>query len=134
MIATQPAWRSRLGVGSSACRSFAAIGTLLVIVAALAGPLARSARAESVAARYQLGSSGDGTMFVLDVTSGRVWRYDRGEDAWFLYDLQALDQVPGHGAGARKRASSAPSEAPAGPGSVPPPDGAPPVHGGEQAP
>jgi len=45
--------------------------------------------------RYQFGTSSDGTTFVLDSATGRVWRYDRGEDAWYLYDLEALVKVPG---------------------------------------
>ena len=48
------------------------------------------ARAEG---RYQFGSSGDGT-FVVDSSTGRVWRYDRTDDAWYLYDLEALVKQP----------------------------------------
>ena len=27
---------------------------------------------------------------ILDDRTGRVWRYDRASDAWYLYDLEAL--------------------------------------------
>lgn len=27
---------------------------------------------------------------ILDDQTGRVWRYDRADDAWYLYDLEAL--------------------------------------------
>lgn len=27
---------------------------------------------------------------ILDNQTGRVWRYDRADDAWYLYDLEAL--------------------------------------------
>jgi len=26
---------------------------------------------------------------ILDAQTGRVWRYDRADDAWYLYDLEA---------------------------------------------
>jgi hypothetical protein len=53
--------------------------------------------------RYQFGTAPDGAIFVLDSASGRVWRYDRSEDAWYLYDLEALVKVPGE-KGVRSRA------------------------------
>lgn len=98
---------SDAGGGGSAHRSVGRavfrVGSLLALASVL---VARDARADATAGRYQLGSSSDGSMFVLDSTSGRVWRYDRPEDAWFLYDLQALEQVPGRATGARKRAGA----------------------------
>ena len=53
--------------------------------------------------RYQFSCRSDGNTFVLDTVSGRVWRYDRVDDAWYLYDLEALV-----GKSSRKR--SAPSD------------------------
>lgn len=57
---------------------FAAVG--LVPSAAVAGDVGR----------YRFSSRADGGTFVLDTESGRVWRYDRVDDAWYLYDLEAL--------------------------------------------
>ena len=42
------------------------------------------------AARYTFGGAAEQGIFVLDTESGRVWRYDRIDDAWYLYDLEAL--------------------------------------------
>jgi hypothetical protein len=63
--------------------------------------------------RYQIGSSADGLTFVLDTASGRVWRYDRGADAWYLYDLEALVEVqPGGGIHPRRTAPGEPLPSP----------------------
>ena len=44
--------------------------------------------------RYVFGGSADQGTFVLDSQTGRVWRYDRVDDAWYLYDLEALVRTP----------------------------------------
>jgi hypothetical protein len=46
------------------------------------------------AGRYAFGGSAEQGIFVLDTESGRVWRYDRIDDAWYLYDLEALVRSP----------------------------------------
>jgi hypothetical protein len=46
------------------------------------------------AARYTFGGAAEQGIFVLDTESGRVWRYDRIDDAWYLYDLEALVRTP----------------------------------------
>jgi len=48
------------------------------------------------AGRYVFGGAPDQGTFVLDNQTGRVWRYDRVDDAWYLYDLEALVRSP-HG-------------------------------------
>jgi hypothetical protein len=45
-------------------------------------------------ARYTFGGAADQGTFVLDTQTGRVWRYDRVDDAWYLYDLEALVRTP----------------------------------------
>ena len=45
-------------------------------------------------ARYTFGGAAEQGIFVLDTESGRVWRYDRIDDAWYLYDLEALVRSP----------------------------------------
>jgi hypothetical protein len=40
--------------------------------------------------RYRFSCRADSGTFVLDTETGRVWRYDRVDDAWYLYDLEAL--------------------------------------------
>jgi hypothetical protein len=40
--------------------------------------------------RYRFSCRADVGTFVLDTETGRVWRYDRVDDAWYLYDLEAL--------------------------------------------
>lgn len=52
-----------------------------------------SAQAES-APRYTFGGAAEQGTFVLDTQTGRVWRYDRVDDAWYLYDLEALVRTP----------------------------------------
>ncbi len=51
-----------------------------------------TAQAES--ARYTFGGAAEQGTFVLDTQTGRVWRYDRVDDAWYLYDLEALVRTP----------------------------------------
>ncbi|HEY2385647.1 MAG TPA: hypothetical protein VGK30_01695 [Candidatus Binatia bacterium] len=46
--------------------------------------------------RYVFGGAPEQGTFVLDNQTGRVWRYDRVDDAWYLYDLEALVRSP-HG-------------------------------------
>ncbi len=45
-------------------------------------------------ARYTFGGAAEQGTFVLDTQTGRVWRYDRVDDAWYLYDLEALVRTP----------------------------------------
>jgi len=52
-------------------------------------------------ARYAFGGAAEQGTFVLDTQTGRVWRYDRVDDAWYLYDLEALVRTPRGEAGAR---------------------------------
>ncbi len=40
--------------------------------------------------RYVFGKPITEGTFVLDTKTGRVWRYDRRDDAWYVYDLEAL--------------------------------------------
>ena len=44
--------------------------------------------------RYVFGGAAEQGTFVLDTQTGRVWRYDRVDDAWYLYDLEALVRTP----------------------------------------
>ena len=44
--------------------------------------------------RYVFGGAAEQGTFVLDNQTGRVWRYDRVDDAWYLYDLEALVRTP----------------------------------------
>jgi len=44
--------------------------------------------------RYTFGGAPEQGTFVLDTQTGRVWRYDRVDDAWYLYDLEALVRSP----------------------------------------
>ncbi|MEO6026692.1 MAG: hypothetical protein ABIR79_07500 [Candidatus Binatia bacterium] len=44
--------------------------------------------------RYTFGGAAEQGTFVLDTQTGRVWRYDRVDDAWYLYDLEALVRTP----------------------------------------
>lgn len=63
-----------------------------------------SARAEaSENARYTFGGAAEQGTFVLDTQTGRVWRYDRVDDAWYLYDLEALVRTPRGEAGRAPR-------------------------------
>ena len=55
----------------------------------------------------KLAQTDDGGTYVLDTASGRVWRYDRVDDAWYLYDLEALV-----GRGTRRRTAEPPPEQP----------------------
>ena len=58
-----------------------------VVLAALAGA-AGTAAAE--VGRYRFSCRSEQGTFVLDTETGRVWRFDRVDDAWYLYDLEAL--------------------------------------------
>ena len=66
-------------------------------------------------ARYTFGGAAEQGIFVLDTQSGRVWRYDRIDDAWYLYDLEALVRTPrgesrGRNLSDRDRADDLPQE------------------------
>jgi hypothetical protein len=63
------------------------------VVVALLLLAASSARA-SDPGRYVFGGAPEQGTFVLDNQTGRVWRYDRVDDAWYLYDLEALVRSP----------------------------------------
>ena len=52
------------------------------------------------AGRYVFGGAAEQGTFVLDSQTGRVWRYDRVDDAWYLYDLEALVRTPRAGSSA----------------------------------
>ena len=56
--------------------------------------LAVSSADASEAGRYVFGGAAEQGAFVLDTQTGRVWRYDRVDDAWYLYDLEALVRTP----------------------------------------
>ncbi len=66
------------------------------------------ARAES--GRYTFGGTAEQGTFVLDTQSGRVWRYDRVDDAWYLYDLEALVRTPRGDTPARSQRNDADTE------------------------
>ncbi len=75
----------------------------------LAGVMAvTAASAADDVSRYKFSCRGDATTFVLDTVTGRVWRYDRVDDAWYLYDLEALVGKSGKG-----RRSPPPEDPPA---------------------
>ena len=59
---------------------------LLLVAASPAGALESG--------RYVFGGAAEQGTFVLDNQTGRVWRYDRVDDAWYLYDLEALVRSP----------------------------------------
>jgi hypothetical protein len=63
------------------------------LVVALLLLVAAPARAGE-SARYMFGGAPEQGTFVLDNQTGRVWRYDRVDDAWYLYDLEALVRTP----------------------------------------
>jgi hypothetical protein len=64
-----------------------------VVVALLL--LAASSTAQATeGGRYVFGGASEQGTFVLDNQTGRVWRYDRVDDAWYLYDLEALVRSP----------------------------------------
>ena len=67
-------------------------GGLVVALLLLAAASAQAQAHE--AARYTFGGAADQGTFVLDTQTGRVWRYDRVDDAWYLYDLEALVRTP----------------------------------------
>ena len=70
------------------------------LVAALLLLLASPVRAHETE-RYVFGGAAEQGTFVLDSQTGRVWRYDRVDDAWYLYDLEALVRTPRADAPAR---------------------------------
>jgi hypothetical protein len=63
------------------------------VVVALLVLAASSAQASEIG-RYVFGGASEQGTFVLDNQTGRVWRYDRVDDAWYLYDLEALVRSP----------------------------------------
>jgi len=65
------------------------------LVAALLLLASSSAQAQAHdTTRYTFGGAAEQGTFVLDSQTGRVWRYDRVDDAWYLYDLEALVRTP----------------------------------------
>jgi len=81
------------------------------LVVALLLLTASSVRA-SDAGRYMFGGAPEQGTFVLDNQTGRVWRYDRVDDAWYLYDLEALVRTPRESParGQRRDADKEPAE------------------------
>ncbi len=67
-------------------------GGLVVAMLLLAVSTAQAQAHEN--ARYTFGGAAEQGTFVLDTQTGRVWRYDRVDDAWYLYDLEALVRTP----------------------------------------
>ena len=67
-------------------------GGLVVALLLLAVSTARAQSHDG--ARYTFGGAAEQGTFVLDSQTGRVWRYDRVDDAWYLYDLEALVRTP----------------------------------------
>lgn len=65
----------------------------LVVAWLLLAVLSVQAHAHETA-RYTFGGAAEQGTFVLDSQTGRVWRYDRVDDAWYLYDLEALVRTP----------------------------------------
>lgn len=57
--------------------------------AVLAGLAGATGEAGEVG-RYRFSCRAEQGTFVLDTETGRVWRFDRVDDAWYLYDLEAL--------------------------------------------
>lgn len=64
--------------------SAACAGIVLATIAGMAGSTAAEV------GRYKFSCRADQGTFVLDTETGRVWRFDRVDDAWYLYDLEAL--------------------------------------------
>lgn len=64
-------------------------GGLIAVLLALAAPVWAQETG-----RYVFGGAAEQGTFVLDNQTGRVWRYDRVDDAWYLYDLEALVRTP----------------------------------------
>ncbi len=65
-------------------------GVVVALLLLCAAPSARAAEP----GRYVFGGAPEQGTFVLDNQTGRVWRYDRVDDAWYLYDLEALVRAP----------------------------------------
>ena len=76
-------------------------GGLVVALLLLAVSSAQAQGHEN--ARYTFGGAAEQGTFVLDTQTGRVWRYDRVDDAWYLYDLEALVRTPRGEAGRTPR-------------------------------
>ena len=76
-------------------------GGLVVALLLLAVSTAQAQGHEN--ARYTFGGAAEQGTFVLDSQTGRVWRYDRVDDAWYLYDLEALVRTPRGEAGRTQR-------------------------------
>lgn len=67
-------------------------GGLVVALLLLAASSAQAQAHDT--SRYVFGGAAEQGTFVLDSQTGRVWRYDRVDDAWYLYDLEALVRTP----------------------------------------
>jgi len=76
-------------------------GGLVVAMLLLAASTAQAQAHEN--SRYTFGGAAEQGTFVLDTQTGRVWRYDRVDDAWYLYDLEALVRTPRGEAGRAPR-------------------------------
>ena len=83
-------FRARFRIDPEAPGEVLMRGGLVVALLLLA---ASSAQALETA-RYAFGGAAEQGTFVLDTQTGRVWRYDRVDDAWYLYDLEALVRTP----------------------------------------
>jgi hypothetical protein len=81
-------------------------GGLVLALLLVAAPYAQA----HDAGRYTFGGAAEQGTFVLDTESGRVWRYDRVDDAWYLYDLEALVRTPRGETRARGTRESEPNE------------------------
>ena len=66
----------------------------LVVALLLLAVSSAQAQAHDNTSRYTFGGAAEQGTFVLDTQTGRVWRYDRVDDAWYLYDLEALVRTP----------------------------------------
>jgi hypothetical protein len=91
-------------------------GTAAALAAAAAVIVGAGARGAGAgeAGRYEFGCRSDAGTFVLDTQTGRVWRYDRVDDAWYLYDLEALVGKSGRGRRAEPPADERDDSPPAG--------------------
>ena len=67
-------------------------GGLVVALLLLAASSAQAQAHDT--SRYVFGGAAEQGTFVLDTQTGRVWRYDRVDDAWYLYDLEARVRTP----------------------------------------
>ena len=78
-------------------------GGLVVAMLLLAASTAQAQAQAHENSRYTFGGAAEQGTFVLDTQTGRVWRYDRVDDAWYLYDLEALVRTPRGEAGRSQR-------------------------------